>query len=738
MTDSPTPELDPSDRRRMRREGVIIFFLAAAFLGLAVLQTRLPEFTNSSSLTGNIIFFLLINLNIILLVLFIFLVARNLVKLVVEQRQRIVGARLRARLVIAFVTLTLFPTMLLFVVAQGFLSEAINNWFSVRVKSSMNGAMEVAHRYYQRAGDDALHHAKRIDDEIHRQGLMQAGHKTLQQFVEAKRAELNVAAIQVVDVDGPLALAHDERLDERALRVSKSDLASSFKDGLTFAATKKVSAGDLVRGGVPLRAVDGRVIATLVVDYLVPKTVTRAARTTARNHDEYRQLGVLKQPIVNSYTLTLLLITMVVLLAAIWFGFTFAKGFTVPIQRLGEGMRAVAQGNLEYRAEAGGDEEFAPLFSSFNQMAGELQTAHSELDERRRYIEDVLKNITAGVVSVDERGEVAAVNPAAGSMLGIEPSDVWGSPWREAIGRSELAPVRGLLEEVLGGDEDRIERQVMLPSGPRTLTAWVTAIRLRDEAGGSVGAILFFEDVSYLLRVERMEAWREVARRIAHEIKNPLTPIQLSAQRLRKRYSAELGPEKGALLEECTNTIVDQVDQLKRLVNEFSTFARLPAVETAPNDLAQVVEEALVLFREGHGNVHFELTAEGKLPPVEIDPEAVKRVVINLLDNAVAACEAIDQPHVEVRVTHDSLLGVVKLEVSDNGAGVSPEARGRIFEPYFSTKSDGTGLGLAIVAAIVAEHRAYIRLKENEPSGARFVIDFPVRRTDGLRSGLQA
>ncbi len=726
--DNPETKADLSERRRRRREGLLIFLLAAAFLVLAVLQTRLPEFTNSSSLTGNIIFFLLINLNIVLLVLFIFLVARNLVKLVVEQRQRILGARLRARLVIAFVTLTLFPTLLLFVVAEGFLSEAINSWFGARVENAMNGAREVAHRYYQRAGDDALHHAFEIESQLRDTRYLSDGDLAgLQRFIEAKRDELNVDGVQVVDRDGPLALAHRDDLDEREVRVATTDLASVFNDDLHFATTTKVGTGDLVRGGVPVHAIDGAVIGVLVVDYLVPKSLSLAARTTARNTEEYGQLGILKQPIVNSYTLTLLLITLVVLLAAIWFSFTFAKGFTVPIQRLGEGMRAVAQGNLTYRAEAGGDEEFAPLFTSFNQMAGELQTTHSELDERRGYIENVLRNITAGVVSVDGAGKIAALNPAAASMLSVEREEVVGTHWQEALGREDLHSLRELFERVLQG-EGRIEQQVQLLAGPRTLSAWVTAMRLEDENGVAAGAILFLEDVSYLLRVERMEAWREVARRIAHEIKNPLTPIQLSAQRLRKRYGAELGPEQGALLEECTSTIVGQVEQLKRLVNEFSTFARLPAVEVADNDLAGVVEEAMVLYREGHSGVEFELDIERPLPLVEIDPEAIQRVLINLLDNAVAACHAAERPNVVVRVAHDAPMGVVRLEISDNGSGVSPAVKGRIFEPYFSTKSDGTGLGLAIVSSIVAEHRAYIRVRDNQPRGTSFVVEFPVRR----------
>jgi two-component system nitrogen regulation sensor histidine kinase NtrY len=322
-------------------------------------------------------------------------------------------------------------------------------------------------------------------------------------------------------------------------------------------------------------------------------------------------------------------------------------------------------------------------------------------------------------------------------MLAIVPDEVRGAPWRTALERRDLQPVRDLLKQLQIQPERRIERQVKLAAGPRTLTAWVTAMALTDEEGVSRGFILFLEDVSYLLRVERMEAWREVARRIAHEIKNPLTPIQLSAQRLRKRFADELGPEQQAILEECTTTIVGQVDQLKRLVNEFATFARLPAAEIAPKDLGVLADEALVLFREAHPGIDFALTLEPDVPLVEVDEEAIKRAIINLLDNAVAACQAAERPQVVVSVEHHPAMGVVQLQVSDNGPGMTPDVKARVFEPYFSTKKDGTGLGLAIVSAIVSEHQGYVRLFDNEPRGTRVVVEFPTRRRTALRAAIQ-
>ena len=240
--------------------------------------------------------------------------------------------------------------------------------------------------------------------------------------------------------------------------------------------------------------------------------------------------------------------------------------------------------------------------------------------------------------------------------------------------------------------------------------------------------MVFLEDITQIQKVQRMEAWREVARRIAHEIKNPLTPIQLSAERLRKRY-AKLLDGNGAILDKCTSTIIQQVDELKNLVNEFSHFARLPSAHLTRNDLNGIVQDALFLFKEGHNDIRFQFRNE-EIPPLELDREQIKRVIINLLDNAVAAVS--ENGEIRMATSHDRSRGVVYLEVADNGCGVAPEVRGRIFEPYFSTKKNGTGLGLTIVSQIIEDHRGYIRVRPNEPRGTKFTIEFPVQTESDL------
>jgi two-component system nitrogen regulation sensor histidine kinase NtrY len=343
------------------------------------------------------------------------------------------------------------------------------------------------------------------------------------------------------------------------------------------------------------------------------------------------------------------------------------------------------------------------------------------------------------------------MNGAAASLLGLTPEAAVGRPIDDVFAGAEYADVRELAAELRGarpgnaapalrtlyarGRSEPVERQLKLARDGRELAILLTGTRLVSDGAGPRGLVLFFEEVTHLLRVQRMEAWREVARRIAHEIKNPLTPIQLSAQRLRRRYAARLGGD-GAVFEECTRTIIQQVDELKALVNEFSTFARMPAGAHTAQDLNRLIEETLVLFREGHREIGFAFDAASDLPELEVDREGLKRALINLLDNAVAACgEAarrvggpVDPARVEVSTRHDPRLGIVRLEIADNGCGMTPVVKARLFEPYFSTKPDGTGLGLAIVSAIVADHNGFIRVRDNLPRGSRFVMEFPIRR----------
>ncbi len=720
-------ELEDSLRReeakRRKREGLVILVTILMVTLFAFFEVHLPEVSTEYSLSNNIAFFLLLNINIILLILLIFLVVRNLVKLIFERKKGILGSRLRVRLVLAFVALSLVPTLLLFVSAGGFVTRSFERWFDVQVENALQGSLEIGQAYYQNSANNALFYARQVSQRMTQEGLFDSRRMAdLKEFIQAKQREYNLGTVEVFAPDHQLlVVAFNDQVPTGVTIKPESDFLNRALRGLEATRTQAFGEGDIIRGGVPVYSSDRKILGVVVVDYYLPKSITSRALQISRSYEQYKHLTALKRPVKNSYILTLLLITLVIIFSATWFGLYLAKGITVPIQKLAEGTHEVAHGNWDYQIEASGDDEIGTLVDSFNQMTRDLKQINLELGRRGRYMETLLGNITAGVISVDPEGKITTMNKAAEQMLGLKADQTLGRNYAGVFQLEHLHVMREIMEQVRRGGG--VEREVKIPLPDQILTAVVTGATLRGDGGNILGGMIFLEDITQIQKVQRMEAWREVARRIAHEIKNPLTPIQLSAERLRKRYAKVLEGD-GAILDKCTSTIIKQVEDLKNLVNEFSQFARLPAAELTANDLNEIVREALFLFKEGHKGIDFQFH-KGEIPPLELDRDQIKRVLINLLDNAVAAVDV--KGEIKISTFYNPSSGVVLLEVADDGCGLAPEVRARIFDPYFSTKKEGTGLGLAIVSAIVADHRGHIRVRPNEPKGTRFIIELPVR-----------
>jgi two-component system nitrogen regulation sensor histidine kinase NtrY len=396
---------------------------------------------------------------------------------------------------------------------------------------------------------------------------------------------------------------------------------------------------------------------------------------------------------------------------------------------LAEGTHAVAAGDLSYEIPAVRDDEIGHLVTSFNQMTADLRATNAELEQRRRYTETLLRNVSAGVVALDRAGRITTINPCAERLLGLSAAEVQGRHYAVAFPPPLAAELARLFDGGLPLEGDT--RSVTLDERSAN-ELMVTASPLSEEGQNQLGSVLFFEDVSQIAKIERMEAWREVARRIAHEIKNPLTPIQLSAERIRRN------PTGSGLVDECTRTIISEVEDLKHLVDEFSMFARMPHLNPVPGDLNALADETVANFRTANPEIDVVADLDPALPTVAIDREALKRALVNLLDNAVAAINGAPRngggpPRIEVRTRLDRTSGVVTLEVSDNGPGIDAALKSRIFEPYFSTKEQGTGLGLAIVSTIVSDHHGFVRVRDNEPRGSRFVLEFPVKEQQFAR-----
>jgi two-component system nitrogen regulation sensor histidine kinase NtrY len=405
-------------------------------------------------------------------------------------------------------------------------------------------------------------------------------------------------------------------------------------------------------------------------------------------------------------------------------GVYLANSMTKPVQDLVDATRAVADGNLDIRIETYSADEIGMLIQSFNRMTEdlhnkqqalnasneELSRINQEIEQRRQYMEIVLRNVAAGVISVDKDGVVTTVNKSAERLLKINPGKVLGLNFRDVLREKHLEIVKEVVRDLMLSRQDTISRQIFLDIEGARLALHLHLTMLRDEQGDVLGTVLVLDDMTQMMKAQRMAAWREVARRIAHEIKNPLTPIQLSAQRLRKRYLSRFSGDE-AVFDECTEMIIKSVDELKTLVNEFSNFARMPAIQPEPNDLNALIRETLTLYQEAHRGVAFLFRPDEHLPQIKIDRDQIKRVVINLLENAVAAME--EQGEVTISSEYDAELKMASFAVADNGPGITPEDKPRLFEPYFSTKKTGTGLG------------GFVRVKDNKPRGACFVVELP-------------
>jgi two-component system nitrogen regulation sensor histidine kinase NtrY len=456
-----------------------------------------------------------------------------------------------------------------------------------------------------------------------------------------------------------------------------------------------------------------------------------------RQYDEYKQIKAMKNPIKAGAYLFVAVITVLILFGATWFGFYVARSITVPIQRLAEGTEAIAQGNLSVRIDAKATDEIGTLIESFNRMTADLQGSKSaiesanvslrqnnlELDRRRAYIETVVATIAAGLLSIDKNGVITNFNPSGERILGLSADRFHGRSANEVFKEFGLALFQTLYDRMLQDQRDDLTLDGTVDVEGKFLTIALHGSRMKDEMNQDLGIVLVFEDLTELLKAQKVAAWQEVARRVAHEIKNPLTPIQLSAQRMRKKFF-EKAPDFERVFDESTNVIVNEVTSLKHMVDEFSKFARLPAPQLAQQSLHDVINEVTSLYRGAHKDIELIVTLDPDLPLLKFDWEQVKRVLVNLLDNAIQAMN--QRGRVWLTTQYDTKRRRAVVSIADEGAGIAPEDQEKLFVPYFTRKKTGTGLGLAIVRRIITDHEGQIQAGNNHPKGAVFTFELPV------------
>ncbi|MEK7834259.1 MAG: ATP-binding protein, partial [Acidobacteriota bacterium] len=698
--------------------------------------------------------------NLLAFIVLLMVLVRNIIKLNREQARSKLGAKFKTRLVKFSIALSLLPVIFLFFATSGLINRSVDKWFSEPAREMVVNARQIQRVYVEGELDNMQQSALTIARLVARTDV-----ESLSHTLTLELATHRLFLAQVFDQNDALLAEHSgfdfARLGEQFISFWQR-ARQQARAGRPFAEMVCDAQRNIyLIAAAPVAESPGKSPGkSLVIAGQVTPEITERINRIDDLEATYAALKRDQNTFKNSALLTLALITLLTLFISFWLALYLARTVADPVQQLAEATEHVRQGDLSFRAKVVGDDELASLALSFNEMtselaenrqrlelsAEELQQSNSALDERRAYIEAILQSLSAGVISLDENGNVTTLNDAARELLRIGDQSVTGvaleallpEEQREELWRMirRAARLRSLTREV----------HFTLANNAK-LDAAVTVTALQDPRGQSRGAVIVIEDLTELIEAQRRAAWSEVARRMAHEIKNPLTPIRLSAERLAKNLLTEsngavsstgsltprLNERQTNLVRECTTMIGDEVATLQRMVDEFSNFARLPNARLETASLNEVIANALKLYDERLDGIRLENHLADDLPLVMLDAEQIKRVLVNLIDNASEALTASSSTNGQtggdrriIVITREiTERDTVELTIADTGPGISASDRERIFDPYFSTKKRGTGLGLAIVSRIVAEHQGRIRVQENHPRGARFIIELP-------------
>jgi len=743
-TRAASPPPPPRARRPFRDNPRLILAGIAVLLSVLAALLAIASGTSrfSPDFLSEVVLYALSVADLTMLAALVFVLARNIVKLIVERRRALPFARFRAKLVLLLLGMTFIPAVLVLIVGSELIRTSAERWFNAPMDDILSSARTIASDYYHERQLLVTDHAKRIARELAPVDLAAADVRRIRDLLAP---EVTLQRVHVVDVyrvqpAGGLASRLEPVVDVAA-PVLPHGYSRTAADRLAPQALRSPAAtsietldgsGDLLRAAAVIRARDGRVTGVVVAtDYLTGEMAARSRRMT-QEFEKYNQLRVLKRPLAGVYLSFFVMVTLLILVGATWMGLYMAKRITGPVQMLAAAAREIGAGHLDQRLEPQSNDEFGSLVEAFNAMASELASSrrrvdrstielerkHLEVEARRRYIETILERITTGVISVDGAGVVTTINSAEARLLGLDRQDI-GHAAAAVLGRPDLEPLGNLLASAGRAKSEPIAHEIALARDDRELHL---ATALVGDGGAGEGVVLVLDDVTPLIRAQKVAAWREVARRLAHEIKNPLTPIQLSAERLRRHFSAA-SPQARAIVDECTTTIVGEVESLKMLVDEFSQFARMPPPRTVPTDLPGLITETIALYNGIFTEIRIEQQFASDVPLVRLDPEQIRRVVINLVDNAIEAMER--RGRIVVETQRDEGNSLVRVIVADDGPGIPPAEREKLFLPYYSTKRRGSGLGLAIVRRIIAEHGGSIEVGDNTPRGTRFTIELP-------------
>ena len=723
---------DPHIRNRML--AVVVLLLLLIVLVLFSMQKGYSVLEHSGS---QLMVFVAINVNIVLLAIVFYLIARNLLKLSYERRRHVLGVNLKTKLITSFIILSL-PAMGFHLFASYFIATNLESWLKGQQESVIQSAQNVS---------DAYHQNLRKTMEL--QHLIWANY-----LIESKGEFSAIKPLKNIEADVSI-YSEDQELLHQWMQNEISQTywtAPSLNEWYQIKSNKQIWFTKELEDRIIYRHItpvsyENKQLFLEIFYPASPYSSNAISEIISQGHNT-RFLTESEDLVRGYYLIIFLLMTLFIIFVATWLAFYLARGFVQPIEDLALATQRVSEGELGFQVKLQGplDKDFALLMKSFNSMSRDLlehqialnkttsnlQESHRTLESQIRFVELVLENITTGVMSLDVEGHIEILNHSAKQMLQLKPGVDTGRHYRDVLEEESLQQFEEMVEQIKADKERSISQNLIVHKKDGPVEVSATLLVLQNSEGQSAGMVCVYNNITEIQRLQRARAWREVARRIAHEIKNPLTPIQLSAERINRKYAGEVSDD--VALHQSTQTIINEVQHLKRMVSEFSNFAKIPESNPQISDLNQIIMNTLHLFHENlPARISLTTDLSESLPQLPLDSEQIRRVIINLVDNSISSIEKkgtlsriFNQGKIIIRTRHVPDLNIICMDVEDNGTGIAPEISDQLFEPYTTTKEHGTGLGLTIVSQTISDHNGFTRFRNLETGGVCFTIELPV------------
>lgn len=715
---------------------LIIIGIALFFIIFVIIKVLFDESKNFSSILSNIqnsqtMLFVLWTIIILFSITFLFIFVRNLIKLYYDKNKEKTGSRFKKRLVFFFIIFTIVPTVFLFFFATELIDRGIEKWFRTDIDSIMQKTNELKESYYEKSKDDLKYFSRIISDGIRSKKMYTAENSVfLRNWVKKQMLNYRLDVVNIFMNSKEILSQFKPVIPLQEYKDLSLEDVYKVLSGSDFIKVDSLKNGELIRSGIPFDTLGGDKV-LVIIGKFYPDNYIKNLKNLNNMVDKYMQLKMIRDPVKTTYYLLFVFISILTVFSASWVALYLAKGITTPIEKLVEAATEITKGNLDIKIDYVAKDEFNALITEFNQMITDLkinrktlQKRTFELRQRRSITENILNNITSGVISIDERGEIVEINSAVERILGIKKSKLINKQFSETFNTNPYKEIGDIIEKSFKSRFKIYEKDLDIKIKGKILNIAIKISQMKNPVNKKFSGVLaVLTDLTALIKAQKMLVWREVAKRIAHEIKNPLTPIHLSSQRILR--SIDLPEDKfRKVVEDSLKIILEEIDSIKELADEFSNYARLPEIKFSKGDINQILEKLVSVYSSIYNSIEFKVNLDPEIPiMIKMDTEQIKRIFVNIIDNAIEAMDK--EGTIDIDSIYNKESQFVRVEIADNGDGISDDDKDKLFLPYFSKKSNGTGLGLAITHNIIEEHNGMITVVDNQPTGTRFIIELP-------------